>query len=246
MNDTTALLVPAKGDLSSEARKALKSLANDRQRAFVWEYLIDYNATQAAQRAGYVRDNTDVTGPRLLGHVGIQAALREVAKAQVAQAIEKTRGTTLDRLEVLEQDAAIARTTPFDFIERAYGQQLVFKNPDEIPDMAKRAVKKVKAGNGIIEIEMEPKHASLQRLAQHHRVIGPGSWIGDGEEKQAVGELTDAEEAHATAVWLRETAARAGATTIEELALALEAATDDDDDMIEEAEYIEIEKRDGE
>jgi phage terminase small subunit len=46
-----------------------------KQKAFVSEYIRDRNATQAAIRAGYKADNADVTGPRLLGNVGIAQAI---------------------------------------------------------------------------------------------------------------------------------------------------------------------------
>lgn len=44
-----------------------------KQERFVQEYLIDLNATQAANRAGYREPNKQ--GPRLLVNVGIQAAI---------------------------------------------------------------------------------------------------------------------------------------------------------------------------
>lgn len=49
-----------------------------KQRRFVDEYLIDLNATQAAERAGYRNPNKQ--GPRLLVNVGVQAALAERMK----------------------------------------------------------------------------------------------------------------------------------------------------------------------
>lgn len=58
---------------------ASKGLTAKQQR-FVDEYLIDLNATQAAIRAGYASANADVTGPRLLGNVGIAAAIAEGQK----------------------------------------------------------------------------------------------------------------------------------------------------------------------
>jgi phage terminase small subunit len=56
---------------------------NQRQTAFVQEYLIDLNASAAYRRAGYNTGNPDVTGPRLLGTVGIQAALRTALAARI-------------------------------------------------------------------------------------------------------------------------------------------------------------------
>lgn len=59
---------------------------NDRQRRFVAEYAIDGNATQAAIRAGYSATNADVTGPRLLGNVGVRAAVDELRAKQAEEA----------------------------------------------------------------------------------------------------------------------------------------------------------------
>lgn len=47
-----------------------------KQAAFVREYLIDLNASAAYRRAGYTSGNADVTGPRLLGNVGIKKAIQ--------------------------------------------------------------------------------------------------------------------------------------------------------------------------
>jgi hypothetical protein len=47
-----------------------------KQAAFVREYLIDQNATQAAIRAGYSKATANQQGSRLLANVGVAAALR--------------------------------------------------------------------------------------------------------------------------------------------------------------------------
>lgn len=46
-----------------------------KQQAFVTEYLIDLNATQAAIRAGYSAKDADVQGSRLLGNVRVADAV---------------------------------------------------------------------------------------------------------------------------------------------------------------------------
>lgn len=52
-----------------------------RRQKFVKEYLIDFNSTQAAIRAGYSPKDADVQGPRLLGSVGVKDAVaREQAR----------------------------------------------------------------------------------------------------------------------------------------------------------------------
>lgn len=57
-----------------------------KQQRFVEEYLLDLNATQAAIRAGYAAANADVTGPRLLGNVGIAAAVEKARAARSEEA----------------------------------------------------------------------------------------------------------------------------------------------------------------
>ena len=54
-----------------------------KQRAFVSEYLIDRNATQAAVRAGYSRKTANEQGARLLANVSVRAAI-DAAQADLA------------------------------------------------------------------------------------------------------------------------------------------------------------------
>jgi phage terminase small subunit len=73
---------------------------NPKQRRFVAEYLIDLNATQAAIRAGYSKKNADVTGPRLLGNVGVAAAVAAGTSKQLATA-ELTAARVLEEIRRL-------------------------------------------------------------------------------------------------------------------------------------------------
>lgn len=56
-----------------------------KQQRFVEEYLKDLNATKAAIRAGYAAKNADVTGPRMLGNVGIAEAIAAAKEARSAR-----------------------------------------------------------------------------------------------------------------------------------------------------------------
>ncbi len=53
---------------------------NDRQKAFVTEYIIDFNATQAAIRAGYSERTAYSQGQRLLKNVEVANAIDELRK----------------------------------------------------------------------------------------------------------------------------------------------------------------------
>jgi phage terminase small subunit len=81
-----------------------------KQARFVDEYLIDLNATQAAIRAGYSAATALQQGPRLLGNVGVQAAI----SARQADRSERTE-ITQDR--VLAELWAIATADPNDLIQ---------------------------------------------------------------------------------------------------------------------------------
>lgn len=75
----------------------------DKQAAFVREYLVDLNATQAAIRAGYSERTASRIGPQLLGKTCVREAI-EKAQAKRAQRVEVTQDYVLSNLvEVVER-----------------------------------------------------------------------------------------------------------------------------------------------
>jgi len=87
---------------------------NIKQEMLCREYLIDLNASQAAIRAGYSAKNADVTGPKMLGNVGIAEYIQQL----MTQRAEKV-GTTAQ--SVIEEIAKMAFTDMADYIRRARG-----------------------------------------------------------------------------------------------------------------------------
>lgn len=81
-----------------------------KQAAFVAEYLIDLNATQAAIRAGYSARTANEQGARLLAHVSVRAAIVD------AQA-ERARRVEIDQDAVLRRWVTIATADPRELIE---------------------------------------------------------------------------------------------------------------------------------
>ena len=71
-----------------------------KQTRFVQEYLLDLNATQAAIRAGYSANNANVTGPRLLGNVGVAAAIAE-AQTALSERAELTEDWIIEELKTV-------------------------------------------------------------------------------------------------------------------------------------------------
>lgn len=72
---------------------------NEKQKAFCREYIKDFNATQAAIRAGYTKRNTNRVGSRLLSNIDIQSHIDELKK----EAAVKSRVTPEWILAKLEQ-----------------------------------------------------------------------------------------------------------------------------------------------
>lgn len=81
-----------------------------KQRRFVEEYLVDLNATQASIRAGYSAKTAEQQGPRLLGNVGVAAA---IAAAQA----ERSKRTQIDADWVLTRLARDATADIADLFD---------------------------------------------------------------------------------------------------------------------------------
>jgi len=68
-----------------------------KQERFVVEYMLDLNATQAAARAGYSAKTAHVQGPRLLGNVGVAAAI-QTAQAEFRERMEVSKESVTTQL----------------------------------------------------------------------------------------------------------------------------------------------------
>lgn len=79
-----------------------------KQQAFVDEYLIDFNATQACIRAGYSERSARTTGARMLANANIQEAIAKRTQ-------EKQSSLIADQEEILEMLTSIARGNEQNF-----------------------------------------------------------------------------------------------------------------------------------
>lgn len=75
---------------------------NAKQERFVHEYLQDFNATQAAIRAGYSPKTAYSQGHRLLKDVEVEAAIK-AGRERISQGSEVTAKAVLKELEALKQ-----------------------------------------------------------------------------------------------------------------------------------------------
>jgi len=83
----------------------------EKQKRFVAEYIKDYNATQAAIRAGYSEQTAYSQGNRLLKKVEIKKAIKElqeeIRKENIAEAIEVEEFLSLAMRGEIEEEVVV-------------------------------------------------------------------------------------------------------------------------------------------
>lgn len=165
------------GDAAREYDAAMKKLTR-KQAAFVREYLVDLNATQAAIRAGYSKKTAYSIGAENMSKPEIQAALG-IASARRAKKTE----ITAER--VLREYAKLAFYDP----KKLYDHNDQLKSIADIDDDTAAAITSLdhislpdSAGGGSLQkVRMADKKAALDSIAKHlgmfierHELTGPG------------------------------------------------------------------------
>lgn len=132
---------------------------NPKQARFVDEYLIDLNATQAAIRAGYSVSTAEQQGPRLLGHVGVAAAI-EAGKAKRAKRVEISAERVLTELAKIAF-ADVRKVAAWD------GGLVLLRPSEEIDDDAAAAIESVGRTDTGVKVTMHSKTRALELLGKH-------------------------------------------------------------------------------
>ena len=131
----------------------------DKQTAFVREYLVDLNATQAAIRAGYSERTAYSVGQRLLNNVEIQRAVA-AAQAKRARRVEVTQDYVLSNLvEVVERT-----------MQRA---PVMDRKGEQVTDEEGRAVWTFDAKSANRALELLGKHLGIFADKVKAEVSGP-------------------------------------------------------------------------
>jgi phage terminase small subunit len=142
-----------------------------KQQRFVAEYLVDLNATQAAIRAGYAAKHADVEGPRLLGNVGIAAAIQAGQAAKLAQINVSAEG-------VVQELAGVA----FSNLQRLFRPTGELIPIHELPPSVAASIasmelvlKNAEAGDGkidrVLKVRMWDKVRGLELLARRFGLL---------------------------------------------------------------------------
>jgi phage terminase small subunit len=177
-----------KAALKAPRKRAEPDQTTARRDAFVREFLVDLNGTQAAIRAGYSARSASVQAARLLANAKVAAAI-EAGKAARA---ERT-GITQERVL---QELAVLAFSDIDHYEIDDNGQVVLAAG--APKTAKRAISSLKkrvtfdAEGGItreVELRFWDKPGALKLAGRH--VNTPGFW----ERFEITGKNGDAIEA---------------------------------------------------
>lgn len=160
-----------------------RTTLNGMQERFAHEYVIDFNATQAAIRAGYSTNRAGQTGFMLLKHRHVSALVDKLRAEQRAKA-------KMSADEVLEEMTRIARSR----IGRVFGQDGELKGIHQLDDDAQAAIASVetrieltgprddKASERVTKIRLWDKVAALRTLAQVHGLIGADVQVNLGAD----------------------------------------------------------------
>jgi phage terminase small subunit len=137
-----------------------------KRRAFVDEYLIDFNATQAAKRAGYGAKSAGTIGSRLLHMPAVKAALDRAIAARAA----RTR---------VSADNVIAELRRIGFSDMrhfaTWNESGVTLRPHtSLSDDDAAAVVELRpvGDKGNVRIRLHEKRPALDALARHLGVLG--------------------------------------------------------------------------
>ncbi|HSA31947.1 MAG TPA: terminase small subunit [Candidatus Omnitrophota bacterium] len=131
----------------------MKKELNDKQMAFCREYVVDYNGTQAAIRAGYSKKTANRIAYTLLTKIDIQ---REIARRE--SLIENK--TTVTKEKIIRELSLLGFSDMQDHITIDDSGCVQAVGIDELPIGASRAIKKVKERRIIKSVQGTAKNPS--------------------------------------------------------------------------------------
>lgn len=138
------------------SRRISKAKLNDQQKMFAEEYLIDYNATQAAIRAGYSEKTAKQQGSRLLSNADVQEEIRKANQRRLQR-------VQINQDQVLEEFANIGLLKIHQFYKLGGddGKTPVLKEYEEMtPDQQEIFLR------GTIHVDVKDRLRALEGLAK--------------------------------------------------------------------------------
>lgn len=141
---------------------------NDKQGLFVSEYQVDWNATQAAIRAGYSKKTAYSIGQRLLKHVEVAKAIKKAKEDR-----EKRLEVTAERIS--EELAKIGYSNVKDFVKfDADGVVTITDSEDLTPDQAACIAEVVQSETDKgcnFKFKLHDKLKALELMGKHKKMF---------------------------------------------------------------------------
>lgn len=132
-----------------------------KQNAFVQEYLVDLNATQAAIRAGYKSKTARQIAAQNLSKLNIQTAIEEGMK-------EREKRTEVTQDMVIQQLAKIAFLDIKDVVTWAEGQGIKIRDSDEVDGTVLTEVSEtLSEGGWTKKVKMSDRMRAIEMLGRH-------------------------------------------------------------------------------
>ncbi len=145
---------------NNKQEQPAKRPLTQRQKRFVAEYMIDFNATQAAIRAGYSKAAAHVLGNEALKEPRIAEAVRKAADA-----INKRSEASAEK--VIRELSKIAFSNVKDVL-RWDGRSITVLPSTEIPDDVAACIASVQEQkDGSIKVTFHDKVRALEQLGKH-------------------------------------------------------------------------------
>lgn len=148
---------------------------NKKQEKFCKEYIKDFNAAQAAIRAGYSKRTAKVQASRLLTKVNVQEKIAELSKKAT-----KRNDVTLD--EVIQNYTKLMR---YD-VSEMYNEKGEFKNIHDMPEEIRYSIESLEMDSEgkIIKIKLFNKRQTLSDLTRYF-----GGFKKDNEQKRPIAQI---------------------------------------------------------
>lgn len=106
--------------VSGNNEKSLSGKLTPQQEMFCQEYIVDYNGTQAAIRAGYSEKTADVQAVRLLRNVKVLSRVRAIQKERLEKLAVTQESVILKLLEIYDRCMQAKPVMEWDYNERKY------------------------------------------------------------------------------------------------------------------------------
>ena len=150
----------------------------EKQRGFVAEYIIDFNASRAAKAAGYSAKTSCSIGHENLRKPEIQNAVKEAIDKR-AKRVERTADDVLDLLW------SAAELDPAEYCDVAVGGEITMKPFDQIRPEVRRLISRIRQKRKITEsadgskiycdddldISTPSKDKMIELLMKHHALL---------------------------------------------------------------------------